>query len=337
MTVRIYKSTDASAPTLSGSAGALITVLDAVLVNGYGSMTAAGWAKPYSGTNKAVYRMATSGNTGYYLNLQDNAPGAGGAREARIWGYKTASAQDTGTGQFPTTGQMANGAFVRKSTTADATARAWYIVADTSVFYLFVETGDYTSPVYTMCMSFGDFYSYSGTDANNCALIGRSTENSGSFLYERFHQMLSSVWWTGSNTTVPAHYVADSWTGVAGSTAFGTLTHDLGMTASNTAQWSPMGSNFGSAGFKLPIAYPNGPDSAVLMAPVSVVHNSAVRGYLKGIWAPMHPQPFAHADTFSGTGTMAGKSFIALNASCDDGSSDQIPAQVFVETSDTWS
>lgn len=37
--VRVFKSTDTNAPVLSGSAGALITVLDACLVNGYNSAT----------------------------------------------------------------------------------------------------------------------------------------------------------------------------------------------------------------------------------------------------------------------------------------------------------
>lgn len=42
MTVRVYRWDDASAPTLTGQLGSLITLLDAVLVNGYGSKTAAG-------------------------------------------------------------------------------------------------------------------------------------------------------------------------------------------------------------------------------------------------------------------------------------------------------
>lgn len=37
--VKVFQSTNASAPTLSGTAGTLITVLDACLVNGYGSVT----------------------------------------------------------------------------------------------------------------------------------------------------------------------------------------------------------------------------------------------------------------------------------------------------------
>ncbi|WP_297486902.1 MULTISPECIES: hypothetical protein [Pseudomonadota] len=37
MTVTIYSSKDASAPALTGIAGSLVAVLDACLVNGYGT------------------------------------------------------------------------------------------------------------------------------------------------------------------------------------------------------------------------------------------------------------------------------------------------------------
>lgn len=39
MAVNVFKSTDAGAPTLNGTAGALITVLDALLINGYNQQT----------------------------------------------------------------------------------------------------------------------------------------------------------------------------------------------------------------------------------------------------------------------------------------------------------
>ena len=38
----VYRSDDAGAPNLTGAAGSLIAILDAVLVNGYGAKPAAG-------------------------------------------------------------------------------------------------------------------------------------------------------------------------------------------------------------------------------------------------------------------------------------------------------
>src|SRR5574337_1914064 len=99
MTVNVYRSSDASAPVLTGQAGSLITVLDACLISGYGSKSPAGWAKPYSGTNLAAYRAAT-GNR-FYFRVDDS-----GTVEARISGYETMSDVNTGTGQFPTTAQI---------------------------------------------------------------------------------------------------------------------------------------------------------------------------------------------------------------------------------------
>lgn len=64
MGVTVYRFDDAGAPTLSAAAGALISVLDACLVNGYGAKPAAGWTKAFSDTNQAAYRQG-AGSTGW--------------------------------------------------------------------------------------------------------------------------------------------------------------------------------------------------------------------------------------------------------------------------------
>jgi hypothetical protein len=324
MTVRVYKSTDASAPVLSGTVGTLITVLDAILVNGYGALAAAGWSKPYSATNKAVYRMATSGNTGFYLNVQDSGPGAGGAREARVWGYEAATAQDTGTNPFPTVAQFATGLFLRKSTTADSTARAWYCVADTSCFYFFVDTGDFTAPAYSFCFAFGDIFSYKASDAYRCMIIARDAENTGSANNERLGGIISAAgtWITTLNV---GHFLARSWTGIGGALQFGKHATQQAVARIDVGEY-PMG------GSSAQVTYPNGADSALLLSPVWVHHSSCIRGYMKGLWAPCHSQPLGHGDTFSGTGNMSGKSFLALNIKTFGGNN----GQLVVETSDTW-
>ncbi|MDD5247528.1 MAG: hypothetical protein PHY45_00985 [Rhodocyclaceae bacterium] len=327
----LYKSTDPSAPVLTGSAGALISVLDACLVNGYGSQAAAGWTKPYSGTNKAVYRMGTSGNTGFYLNIQDNAPVSG--RDARAWGYEVASAQDTGTGQFPTTSQLSTGVFIRKSNTADSTARAWYLLADSSCFYLFIESGDFVTPTHCTSFAFGDFYTYKSGDAYNCAIYGRVTENSSSVNIDNL-PVLQGLY---ANTTLcsgtfAGHYLARSWTGLGSSVNFSKHTSAVASATSfaNTCAGSWYVNN---------VPYPNGPDGSLLLAPIWIGHNNAVRGYLKGLWAPGHYKPLAHGDTFSGTGAMAGKSFLALWVKGFDTntSNDAYSGQMILETSNTWS
>src|SRR5262245_26448894 len=135
MAVTVYRSTDSSAPTLSGTAGDLVNVLDKCLVAGYGSKTAAGWSKPFTGTNAAVFRMG--GGNQFYLDVNDNGPGAGTGQEARVRGYETMTAVATGTGPFPTVAQLAAGIIVRKSAALSGTTRAWVMVADDRSFYLF--------------------------------------------------------------------------------------------------------------------------------------------------------------------------------------------------------
>ena len=117
MTIRLYSWDDASAPSLTGASNSIITLLDAVLVNGYGSQTAAGWTKPYTGTGKAAYKNAT---LGHYVRIVDNGDTN---RSFRFRGYITMSDVDTGTDPFPSVAQMAgDGLFYVKSQSSNSTA-----------------------------------------------------------------------------------------------------------------------------------------------------------------------------------------------------------------------
>jgi hypothetical protein len=401
MTVRVYKSTDASAPTLSGTVNSLVALLDACLVTGYPTQsitsitrsgatatatktahgytngqvisisgatqpeyngnvtvanaaantfdytvsgtpatpatgtivasngtTGAGWTKPFTGTNKAVFRNSATAGTGFYLNVQDNGPGAGAAREARVWGYEVATAQDTGTGQFPTAAQRASGLFVRKSATADSTARPWVIVADETVFYLFVECGDNVST--TVNFMFGDIFSYKASDTYRCMIIGRTTENSSAFNVDNFS--LLAVPSASGNVVndVPSHaghYIARVASGV-GSSNNNAVHSDHAKHAYGT-----MGAA-NAAAKTLP--YPNGPDGGLFLAPVYVHGAEGIRGYMKGLWNVCHNRPGSHNDTFTGnTGGLNGKTFIlqAINDSVGAATD----GRVAVETSNTWS
>ncbi len=368
MTVRIYRSTDASAPVLSGTAGALLTVLDAVLVNGYGSTSAAGWTIAYTATNKRQYQMA-AGGTGCQLYIDDSAPGAGGAREARMNGFKTGTAIGVGTGQFPNVSQIVSppGALaIRKSTTADSTARPWTIIADGRTLYMFVDTGDQPSPFCTYPWMFGDFNSYCTTDVSNCIIIGRQIENNSTFSngnagtstsylstgwYENFC-VLAPMTTTGLFNPCGGHYVAGNYTNIGSSIPVGKHTDQAKMGGSYGAVASlltgylgspSIGSGNSGATWVTEFQYPNGPDSGLYMAPLWIHHNGYVRGYFRGLWSPLQHHPLSHNDTFTGTGNVSGKSFIAqdvLGTSTIISNQPQaqfhVAAQIFVEYSDTW-
>ena len=331
-TVTVYRSTDGSAPTLTGQVGSLVTVLLDCLVNGYGSQSAAGWTNPYnSGGNKAVFRNSAVDGSGLYLNVDDN--GTTTAKEAYMTGFETMSAFNTGTNQFPTSGQLnlgsnpAGAVVCRKSTTADATARAWTVIADDTCFYLFTESGDFTNPVGALGFFFGDIFAYKSSDAYRCLIIGRAIANNANGATENFAD-LAVASNTGLATTLTGHYMDRIWTGVGGSLAVGKHSdaYKTGVAGSPV-----MGLNSNAATFP----YPNGPDGGLYLAPVWVHHSNAVRGYMKGCWNPLHTTPLNHNDTYSGTGNLSGKSFVVQNI--EYGNSTGQIGQVHIETSSTWS
>jgi hypothetical protein len=351
MTVITYRSTDASAPVLTGSVGTLLTVLDAVLVNGYGALSAAGWAKPFSNSgNIGCYKNSAVDGTGFCLNVNDAGPGAGGAREARITGFQTMSALSTGTGQFPTQGQLAIGigALVcRKSTTADTTARAWTIIADDTVFHLFIETGDTVSPTATYAVTFGDIFAAKTSDPYRCAILGRNFENTNAPNADPMAILLTpSIAWFSS--TIAGHYMAAHWTGVGGSIAVGKHVDQtkqcalIGQATTGTsgatlgATLATNGSGIGRNNFS-GLPYPNGPDGGLYLSPVWLHHTNCIRGYFKGLWAPLHDRPFNHNDTISGSGNLAGKSFLVQNIMLYAPGGGFDNGQILIETSNTWS
>ncbi|MBF0427065.1 MAG: hypothetical protein HQL66_14725 [Magnetococcales bacterium] len=316
MAAALFKSTDTSAPALSGSAGSLLALLDACLVNGYGSKSAAGWSKEFSGTNLAVYRPGAG--TRRYLRIDDTGPGAGGAREARAFGYESMSDLNTGLFPFPTADQMGNGIFIRKSTSLDTTARAWWLLADNKRFYLFVDPADLTAQNCVTSFFFGDIFSLkTGGDDYCCGIIGRAVENNNSAAFDHFGWVSNYVPYT-----LNGHYLARTYTGLGTSIAIGKVI-DSGKTGYST------GNNNFIAGAVGALTGPNPVDGGLYLSPLWINEPYVLRGRLLGVWAPCHVRPFNHQDTFAGAGDMSGKSFLVLNT--------WNGGQLILETSDTWS
>ncbi len=289
MAVTVYRSTDASAPTLSGTVGDLVNVLDKCLVAGYGSKTAAGWSKPFTGTNTAVFRQG-AGNQ-FYLDVNDNAALGGAiANEANVRGYETMTAVATGTGQFPTSAQIAGGIFVRKSSTASGTARVWTVIADDRTFYLFVQTADTAGQWW--CFGFGDFYSYlAGTDGYRTFIMGRAV--TGATAANERADVVTSTW-----NAVAGHYMARTYTGLGGAVAAGKSGDAL------------VGATGVMAGL---MTVPNTVDGRIWIAPVKLVETTAivVRGKMRGFYHWMHTAAsFGDQDTVSGTGPYVGRTFL---------------------------
>lgn len=308
MTVRLYRSDDASAPVLNGTAGSLIAVLDACLVNGYGAKAAAGWGKAFSGTNKAAYRAA-AGNR-HYCRIDDT-----GTTTARIRGYEVLTDVDTGTGPFPTDSQVAGGAYVSKSNVANSTAVNWVLLATEKIFYLVVvrAAGETMQVSNSYCPThcFGEPVSFKAGDAYHSLLIAGSAANDSSTFFASMTNISSPTpnhWWCRSYTQVGAAVLAGK--------------QQDQMRANGSASMANGGA-----------AYPDPITGGILLSPVFLSETIAiaVRGLLPGIWAPLHNMPAAPMDTFSGTGELAGKTFLFVDTASGDNR-----CRVALEISDTW-
>lgn len=353
MAVRLYRYDDESAPTLNGQAGSLTNLLDAVLVNGYGTKPGAGWSISQTATNKRAYQQGTGGNhpVGIHMYIDDAAPGAAGAREARVCGFETMSAATpVGTGQFPTPSQSTIGfgaLVIRKSSDTNATARKWYAVADAWTVYLFIEpgnNGNYSLPLGYAFM-FGDFQSFKEGDAYAQIIVARSLENTDTASGENFSMFPNGRMEYTVNGNIPGHFVSRHWNQLASSQRAGKMATsfcgDWAMWAGtdtvggdgNEGYWGP-GSAERQRYF---FPYPNPVDGALWMSPV-YINQQGMRGYFKGLWFPQHHAPLNPGDTFTAaTGNLAGKSFLAASSCMRWTDSNWwVNTQFFIEYSDTW-
>lgn len=293
-----YPTTSSSAPNMSGTAGALVSVLDYCLV------TNLGWTKEYSATNKAVYKQP-SGSNQFYLDVDDT-----NAQNARIRGYETMTAVATGTGPFPTDAQVSGGLYIYKSSTADTTNRPWYFISNGKIFYLVISNG-----ASRQLFAFGDFTSYKGSDVFNTLLIANSSSSqTGNLPGEQLGTFVS---------TITGHYAARSYTQIGGSVALNKVS-DAYITGGSSSNYS-----MGSGG----ATYPQPIEGGLHVAPVWITESTSTgkRGHLPGLWAPGHNRPLSENDTYSGAGgsPLSSKGFEAINL----GST----GQVHFETTDTWS
>jgi hypothetical protein len=290
-----YASSDASAPQRSGTAGSLLTVLDAILVNGYGAKAAAGWTKPIANVGNCGHYKQSAGS-GFHVFINDNGPnGTSTFKEAWATGWETmtsiAAPVGAGSGQFPTAAQLltTGHVVVRKSSVADASTRYWSCFADAYTFYFFAEEAPATG--LNGGLWFGDIYSIrtGSPEIGRCIIVGGSLENSA----------VASDWsQTSQNTGVmTGHFMARDWGGTGGSVTVGKF---------GNYAW-----NSGSTNLAGTIPAPNGPDNSYYVTPL-VVHstNKAFRGRMRGVYQSAHPSStYAEGASITGTGDNAGKTF----------------------------
>lgn len=274
----VYKSTDGSAPTISNTAGGLISLLNAILVDGYGSKAAAGWTKPYTGTNAAVYK--TGGNRPLYIQVNNNYSGY-----AEMRGYASMTSQTSGSNPFPTTAQASAGVYM--PTSSAASNRAWVCLADIDYVMLWIDyAGDSGSSSHAFAFGFTD-------DTKKPFIVAENGSLGTTFFALR----------TALGSTA-AHYALYDYRGVPTSI-------DIGKYAAPPFTGTVMGSagvTYGSQYFivKPAMTYYN-----------SLAGTNFYIGSIPKLWCPVHNRAVNHLDTFSGaTGTaLEGETFLVLNTS----------------------
>lgn len=308
-TSRIYYSTDGSAPTLNNAAGSLVTLLDAILVNGYGAKSSLGWAKTYSGTNQAAYTQG-SGSNGFKLAVDDTTSGY-----AKVRGYEAMTNVTTGTNPFPTIAQQAAATYCWHKSSS-ATVRPWVAWGNERCINLAIDTTGVVGSDGMILYQFGDVFSEAATDPY-CTLMRGSiattvtiTDGAAGWQKDGLGLTTSNGYiarlQSGSGTALPAGFGGDNYKG------------DISV--------------FGAAYGSVPITYPNPRNGGAYLSPIFVHTANDLVGRLMGTWEICHNKPFAHLDTFDGVGALAGKSFVAINAR-----SGPTAGQIAVETSNTWS
>lgn len=299
MTATLYASTDTSAPTLNNTAGSLSALLKACLVDGYGSMAAAGWASDYSDANYRTFR-APSGLR-CYLRLYDYTA----SNSCAVSGYETMTSTTAGTNAFSYSGQC------YFSKTSSGVARAWYVGANQTAFWYWTQYDATSNYGHGWWGYFGDLAGAATLDIYHTTLIA-----AGSYQAD-----LKDVY-TDTNT-IDGHTCARSYGG-----------DFIDSRVSKTAD-RRCGAYIGAG--LIPYPHVDGylwlSPIRIFRPEETLTERACIRGNLQGVHAPMHTKPVTHGDTFTGvTGSpYDGKSFLALNINSIGGRQ-----QLIVETSNTW-
>ena len=189
MTTKYYSSADSGAPVFAPNVpGSLIAILDAVLVNGYGSKSSLGWTIEYTDSNTRVYRNSTSvaGSTGMYLYVDDS-----NTSKTNLKAYKTMSDINTGTDQIPPSSTFGGKLIWYKD--YDSTTgynKNWSIIGDERTFYIGWQKIQSSSDI--ACEVAGDFISYVPSNSFNYCLSGHPPNTSSSSYLSSFFSFKDS-------------------------------------------------------------------------------------------------------------------------------------------------
>ena len=128
------------------------------------------WEKPFTGTNRAVYRSTDVTGPRFCLWVDDS-----GTTAARVRGFENMTDVNTGTGPFPSDAQISGSGYWAKSSAANANAVRWDLFADSRFMGIAIasSSGGGANFVGALLRGFGDCLNLGASDAYatvlNCA------------------------------------------------------------------------------------------------------------------------------------------------------------------------
>ena len=363
MTVKVFRSSDYGAPTNTNTAGSLIAILDACLVNGYGSQTVsaltvtAGVATVTvpvihylkDGTFMRISGASDSAFNGDFPITVVNGfsfsyPVSSGL-SGTIGGTITSKVAPVGwTKPFSGTnlavykqGTGSNGMYLRIddtftcSSTQFAGARCYENMTDVNT-----GTGFWADVrIYKSGQAAATVYEWQifATEKMMYANIVNGWNNTffafGDFVSKKVGDVFNTMVIGNENSIYASPYFSVH-------NGLGALAnHAIARAHTQVGAGIGCGKESGhyNAGYMgtSNIPFPNPIDGAWHLDKVRVTEGAAgIRGTLPGLWTPLHNMAFSNGSVINGTGDLAGKKFHVLSGSYNSS------GQVLIEISNTW-
>ena len=367
MTVKVFRSTDFGAPANTNAAGALIAILDACLVNGYGAQTVTsitrtdttatvttpsahllkdGTFMRISGAGQSDYNgdfaiTVTGANTFTYTVANSPATPATGTITSKVapadW---TKPFTGTNVAAYKQ-GAGSNGMYLRidDTTTSHPRAKSFETMTDVNT-----GTGDFP----TTAQLSGGLYMNKSTSASAFPWVVTATEKQViiSIITETtyasvcfFGDILSNKSGDAFNTVLAANS-----SGSSAPSDFYSLqpsVNDYSIGSYIARSYTQIGGAVkcgkqytlsGQAQMATApcFAYPNPIDNALHIAQFQINESSIIRGKMPGIWNIHHTRPFQDYDVIVGTGDFVGKKFLVVPLYI------RSATQCLLEISNTW-
>lgn len=278
-------------------------------------VSASGWQELFAGslTNVLCLKPTVVEASGCVLRIDDAY-----TTNARVRAYEAMTDAATGVGPTPLESQMSGGLYWPKSNAADATARAWYLVADERAMYLAVDPAG--TDRFTMLFA-GDIASLKSGDAYGYLITGNQADQTNISTVPN-----GCVGYSHRSARTGA-YLVRSHTGIGQSIAAQRIgAHHNGTTTDSYA---------GVAGYSLG-TYPNGPNNGLLTGALEVFA-LGIRGTLPGLLHPVQDMSgsFPSGSIVDGTNDLAGRRLMAIRTAPPAGS--VTAGTVFLDITGPWS